>query len=1066
MKLVRFLFWAVLSSLPLGQDLLAQGGRPLGERLEQLMVGDSLDRAWQLLEEGMGRHRALGEYLELADLVLWTGKLELEAGRDFPKARGLAREVIEKSPDPLARFRAQFLLSQVYNQTGDAPKAFELGGKALELAHGLDDPAPRANARYALGEYALRMGDLDLFGRHTRAAHALLLAYPERDFEHTARILNYMGALMYLTQKPDSASLYYRQALTKVELLGDSPENRLYFPAAVKANLVLLEQQQGHLEKAMELAKECIVLNQRFLQIERHPLRYRAQRNLSLAYRNLCALYDQLGDSEKALQLAQIAYDHAKYSLGPKEQEYFSAITLLAEAYISLKEFDRAIEIMDEAESALEAMEGDNLLFRANLHGTLGMVYYGQGLYGNAAEHYRMGDEFHRRTQAGSFNSDHMFTLIYLGLSQAHLGNREASLGLLGELYDRGNGSGRHGQVLVTALARANYLLGDYPNCLKWTQHYGERFREGSLDEDLYLPEIILLSAKSRYALAGDRDSQLLGELSQSMDRSLQILEERKSLLATSANVGRLLEENMEIFDFAKQLNLELYQLSSQEAYMDRILQLHESSIYNRIRSRLSLNSRMSYLNVPDSIVQMEAELRARLDASTGEDGEGPVERFEAWREYLALLEREHPQYYRMRFGNLIAPWEKIRSNLAQNTSLLRYFFIGDSLFVHVDNGKDRVLRGLDFGPVREQIQVLGHLENGLDRVSGAAYGLYQALWRPVEQWVTTENVIIFPDRELFNLSFGLLTPHPIASYRDFGRYGLLAKHNISYNYSMLMLTQGESILEFDGDFIAFAPEFDQGMKQRYTMAIVDSIDLDRTYLGLLPQPFNTEVIEKFGRTFHGQVYRNERASKQLFSQRAREHKIIHIATHAESNNANPELSRLVFAKNTTDSIHMNDNYLHLHEIYNQNLASKLAVLTACETGKPSYQPGEGMISLAHAFNYAGSESILTSLWQIDEKSSSEILDLFYRYLAQGEPKDRAIRLAKLDYLDLADGRTLHPQYWAGLILMGDVAPLDLPSKRSWIPWILPLLLIGAGILLWVRKRKAPGNRGRNPQTN
>src|SRR5690606_23607165 len=98
----------------------------------------------------------------------------------------------------------------------------------------------------------------------------------------------------------------------------------------------------------------------------------------------------------------------------------------------------------------------------------------------------------------------------------------------------------------------------------------------------------------------------------------------------------------------------------------------------------------------------------------------------------------------------------------------------------------------------------------------------------------------------------------------------------------------------------------------------------------------------------------------------------------------------LVFAKNVGDSTHINDNYLYTYEIYDQNLGSNLALLTACETGKPAYRPGEGMISLAHAFHYAGSESILTSLWQIDERSSTEIITSFYGYLLRGMPKDEA----------------------------------------------------------------------------
>jgi len=82
-------------------------------------------------------------------------------------------------------------------------------------------------------------------------------------------------------------------------------------------------------------------------------------------------------------------------------------------------------------------------------------------------------------------------------------------------------------------------------------------------------------------------------------------------------------------------------------------------------------------------------------------------------------------------------------------------------------------------------------------------------------------------------------------------------------------------------------------------------------------------------------------------------------------------------------------------------------MLTACESGKPGYQDGEGMISLAHAFNYAGSESILTGLWKIDEQASAMLLDLFYENLADGLPKDEALRQAKLSYLQQAEGRML-----------------------------------------------------------
>jgi CHAT domain-containing protein len=144
---------------------------------------------------------------------------------------------------------------------------------------------------------------------------------------------------------------------------------------------------------------------------------------------------------------------------------------------------------------------------------------------------------------------------------------------------------------------------------------------------------------------------------------------------------------------------------------------------------------------------------------------------------------------------------------------------------------------------------------------------------------------------------------------------------------------------------------------------------------------------------------------------------------------------------------------LYAYEIYDQNLSSNIAILTACETGKPAFQAGEGMISLAHAFNYAGSESILTSLWQIDEQSSTEIIELFYNYIARGLPKDKALRQAKLDFISTAVGRTISPQYWAGLVLIGDASPIEITSSKMWVLWfVLGVILIGAVVYFFRRK--------------
>ncbi|RYY61112.1 MAG: CHAT domain-containing protein, partial [Chitinophagaceae bacterium] len=191
------------------------------------------------------------------------------------------------------------------------------------------------------------------------------------------------------------------------------------------------------------------------------------------------------------------------------------------------------------------------------------------------------------------------------------------------------------------------------------------------------------------------------------------------------------------------------------------------------------------------------------------------------------------------------------------------------------------------------------------------------------------------------------------------------------------------------------------------------------------------------------------------FRSQAGNNAIIHIGTHAEANNLHPEYSRLIFAK---DPQHVSDsNSVFLFDIYNYDLKSDLTVLTACETGRPGFNDGEGMISMAHAFSYAGSESILTGLWKIDEKASCQITDIFYKNLEEGMTKDVALQKAKLTYLASARGRTLNPQYWAGLVIMGDTSPVKISRDHTMLyVWIAigVAIVMFAGFLLFRRRTK------------
>src|SRR5690606_6274622 len=97
------------------------------------------------------------------------------------------------------------------------------------------------------------------------------------------------------------------------------------------------------------------------------------------------------------------------------------------------------------------------------------------------------------------------------------------------------------------------------------------------------------------------------------------------------------------------------------------------------------------------------------------------------------------------------------------------------------------------------------------------------------------------------------------------------------------------------------------------------------------------------------------------------------------------------------------------------------------------------------AFSYAGSKSIMTGLWKLDEQATTIITGYFYTYLSEGFCKDEALQKAKLNYLQTAAGRMIAPQYWAGLVIMGDTTPILLKNRWQWLYYVIIAVFVVAG---------------------
>lgn len=107
-----------------------------------------------------------------------------------------------------------------------------------------------------------------------------------------------------------------------------------------------------------------------------------------------------------------------------------------------------------------------------------------------------------------------------------------------------------------------------------------------------------------------------------------------------------------------------------------------------------------------------------------------------------------------------------------------------------------------------------------------------------------------------------------------------------------------------------------------------------------------------------------------------------------------------------------------MNEIYNLQLQTKLVVLSACKTGIGAVIPGEGLMGLSRAFQYAGANNLIASLWKVGDRSTAELMIAFYTYLKKGYSMPRALSAAKRSMIN--NRRYAHPRYWATFKLIGN----------------------------------------------
>lgn len=181
----------------------------------------------------------------------------------------------------------------------------------------------------------------------------------------------------------------------------------------------------------------------------------------------------------------------------------------------------------------------------------------------------------------------------------------------------------------------------------------------------------------------------------------------------------------------------------------------------------------------------------------------------------------------------------------------------------------------------------------------------------------------------------------------------------------------------------------------------------------------STEIFKFFEKDTTSLILQKEQATKENFLKHRNNFEIIHLNTHGGLDSISQ-----------TPWIAFHDSNMTLNELFGLENQAELVVLDACKTNDGVNVSGEGIINLSRGFFYNGTQSVLASQWNVNEKAGNEILQTFYTELENGNSKSKALQLAKKNYLQQHEIKKNIPYYWAAFTLTGSTNAV---ISQSWL---------------------------------
>jgi CHAT domain-containing protein len=345
-----------------------------------------------------------------------------------------------------------------------------------------------------------------------------------------------------------------------------------------------------------------------------------------------------------------------------------------------------------------------------------------------------------------------------------------------------------------------------------------------------------------------------------------------------------------------------------------------------------------------------------------------------------------------------VTPWssDSLRQALREDETMIEYYYSDRVFAAFVADRKSVRVVMLDDRGLEQEVQALrAALAEPMELTSKAALGrqleatylpraqaLYRRLLAPILPQVKTDNLLV--------VAHGILHYLPFVALHDGSRY-VIERYGVRTlpSASVLRFVR-EGATRFPGPLLVFGNP-DLG-NQRYDLP--QSEREARRIAAAVPE---TRLLLRAD------------ASRGAFQDLAPRYRFIHFASHGEFDARQPLRSGLLLAAPDPEQ-----GRLTAAEIYGARLDAELVTLSGCETGLGAVEGGDDVVGLIRGFMYAGANSVIASLWEVDDEATAVLMIGLYGKLGSLGKRD-ALRRAQLETMKTYP----HPFYWAAFYLTG-----------------------------------------------